>query len=341
MRRKNGSNGVSTQSSPQGSPQNPPAQQAQPAQIEVMATPPKAAMAVTQGEARAVMTIVPRDLLQVVEKAQKEARFAKGRWYYSWTIRRKDGAPEVVRGPSIRLMLALARLWRNIDVKISVEEEGPDYWVLKAVATDLEQCFSVEALFRQSKNVPGTINMGHDRALDIAFQIGQSKCVRNALAKIIPDWLTQKAMAYAMQAAQEEAAQDKAVADILLDLLSEFKEVGVTQQDIERRLGKSISRITPQELTDLQGILTALREGQTTVYNEFPPETPPPVQQAPNAAKAIAHQKVRDDLVRLAQLHGYTEDDLIAVAQNQGVDLATIDQQGVVRLLNILRGQMV
>lgn len=309
----------------------------------------RAAMAVVSGESRVAMAVVPRDPKAVVEAVKNEARVGGARWFYSWTVKTKRG-PEVISGPSVRLALSLARLWRNLDVQVSVEAEDADAWILRAVATDVESRFSVTALFRQSKRVPGAAAMDPDRALDIAFQIGQSKVVRNALTKVLPDWLVQIALNHAKAAAAQAASGGKgpkarATAEAIAEVRAALAEFGVTDGQIERRLGHPLEEATGEEVALLQAIATALQEGQTSVQNEFP-ITPDPVPESavaanPAAAKAVpgGNPKLLMDLKALAAALGLSEEDLAQTAQEQGIDLAALTPHTYAAMVTALQAK--
>jgi hypothetical protein len=56
-----------------------------------------------------------------------------------------------------------------------------DAWVFYARFTDIETGFSMERAYRQRKSQSSIKSRDADRQLDIAYQIGQSKAIRNCV----------------------------------------------------------------------------------------------------------------------------------------------------------------
>lgn len=290
--------------------------------------------------ARAVMPVRPRDPKAVMARLMREARHGGERFFYRWTVRLKDGTTDVIEGPSVRLMLAAARAYGNVATQVSVDSEDADSFTLRATAVDLESSFAVERLFRQSKRVPGTRSMHHDRALDIAFQIGQSKALRNALGCLLPDGLIQAAMAEAKKAAATRATGGRPVAeratpDALAALVRGFAALGVSRKMITRRVGKPLTELTGADVADLQGILTAIEEGQTSIANEFPvaPETGEPAANGEVAAAMKNRERMANDLLKIGDLFGYSAEQVQALAEQEGVDLANLTRDDYQRLV--------
>jgi len=257
---------------------------------------PQAAVAVAGGEARSIVRAAKRDQRVAYERVLADARRAGKAYYWAWTVKTRDGGRQLVKGPSVWCTLACARLWGALDVQTAVESEDLETWTIRATALDLESGFSTSTLFRQRKRVGGLEALGEGRALDAAFQIGQSKALRNALARVLPRWLLDEAVAAAWEGERNRAAggsEEAVVAPGTLAnprarqaVLAALAAHGVTPQQVEARVGHSLDTLTVDEVADLGAIATALDEGQTSVFNEFGGETAA----RPDVAEALARE---------------------------------------------------
>ena len=132
---------------------------------------------VKQGEyvARMAMSQAQRRDLEAVKAAvEMEAALTADDFFYSWTVKSKDG-PKLVEGISIDGALILLSNWGNCICKPELlEDEAPTHWLFKVTFIDLERGFQMERLFRQRKSESHQRSDG-ERLQDIAFQIGQSK----------------------------------------------------------------------------------------------------------------------------------------------------------------------
>ena len=209
----------------------------------------------------------PRRRLEVIRACEEEATIAGDDFYYSWTVKAKEG-PKLVEGLSVQAALAAARNWGNCGIPCSVEENMNTY-IFTATFVDLETGFNLQRTFRQKKN----LNIGKkydERAEDIVFQIGQSKAIRNVILNALPSWLTTKMLAKAKENVIEKinkmgiaVAREKTVAF--------FAKYGVTADRIESKLGgKKVTAWDAEDLALLQGAMNTLISGQESADSLFP-----------------------------------------------------------------------
>ena len=153
-----------------------------------------ATLAKTQaGYSTAISVQRPRQRKAIQAAVLEEAELAGEDFFYSWTTKNKDGTRGLVEGLSIEGAMILARNWGNCAIPTELIVDAPQHWILSATFVDLETGFNVPRLFRQRKGQRAG-GMDQDRALDIAFQIGQSKAQRNAIDKAMPNWLKEAAL---------------------------------------------------------------------------------------------------------------------------------------------------
>ena len=213
----------------------------------------------------------PRDMKALKQRAIDEAELAGEDFFYSWTVKSKDGKRELVEGMSIEGAMILARNFGNCAIPTELVQDAPQHWVLCATFVDFETGFNVPRLFRQRKT-QSTGKMDKERALDIAFQIGQSKAQRNAIDKGMPMWLKNAAMRKAKEAAASKYAD---VATIAPKAVAKFEKLGVKREQLEQKLEVPFEQWKPTDLATLAAILRAIEAGETSVENEFAPEQAP------------------------------------------------------------------
>lgn len=239
----------------------------------------------------------PRDLEAVKKRCLAEARMLGEDAYYSWTVKDKNSPTGVslIEGPSIDAAMVLARNWGNCGVPIEVAIDAPKHWILAATFVDLETGFNLTRLFRQRKNQK-TGKMDDDRALDIAFQIGQSKAHRNVIVKAMPSWLMRE---FFETAQGVEEAKYKDVGKHTPRAIGAWAKppYNVTQEMLEKKVGRKAEAWIPRDLALLAAIFRAVKEGVTTVANEFSDEPPPasePAEKPSEQTEEPAAQQKRD-----------------------------------------------
>lgn len=127
---------------------------------------------------------VKRDLIQVQQRLKVLCAMAGQSYVYSWEVEdRQNRRKQTVEGPTIKLANDLAREFGNCVVDVRVEESG-DATIFYARFTDLETGFSMTRPFRQRKK-PNIGRYENERALDMAFQIGASKAIRNVVVNAL------------------------------------------------------------------------------------------------------------------------------------------------------------
>lgn len=210
---------------------------------------------------------VPRDILKLKDSAVREATLAGADFIYSWTV---GGA--AVEGVSIEGAMILARAWGNCTVPVDVVEETPTHWTFRAVFVDLESGFTLPRLFRQRKEGVVGGRYDADRKIDMTFQIGQSKAVRNVVVRALPIWLIDACREAARLGGEERMADVPKHAQRAVD---GFAKLGVTEGMLVKRLGAPREAWLPRDLVTLRAIHKALGERTTTIAEEFGGPEPP------------------------------------------------------------------
>lgn len=249
----------------------------------------------------AVKVQVPRDVEMVRKNCLFEAAQCGLDFIYSWEVKDRDGNVSIIEGMSIDGAMILLRNWGNSTVDIDIVEDTPTHWVFRATFIDYERGFTLPRLFRQRKSQK-TGKMDIERALDIAFQIGQSKAQRNAAAKAIPAWLQAQCVAKAKQTAE---GRFKDVASWIPKVKARAEQLKITPEQLCVKVGRPFSAWVAKDLVFLSTIFKAIDDRITTVAAEFGgaskaaevdgEEEPIQSQAAAEAVPGASSEEVSDD----------------------------------------------
>lgn len=271
-----------------------------PASTDALATVQKNALQVKTTYTTAIVVPKPRVLGGkggVLERVLVEARLCGEDFLYSWTQGKGEKA-KLVEGVSIDGAMIMLRNFGNCVCIPEIEEEGPMHWVFKATFIDLETGLTFPRLYRQRKGESHQRSGGDaERLTDIAFQIGQSKAIRNTVVSIMPGWLVSRATA----ASKDEALKGyKNLPEMVEKARAVFAQIGVTFEQLEAKVGRPSAQWTSDDVRLLIALQKGILSRETSVEREFPkPEpaaaatpgpTPPATgqQQAPPEAPAAA-----------------------------------------------------
>lgn len=249
----------------------------------------------------AVAVQIPRDMKRVKADVLTEASELGEAAYYGWGEGRDH-----VEGPSHELAVTALRIYGNCAVEQGEVKETPTAFFYDVAIVDYERGFTIRRPFRQSKrwNVAG--KMDDERKMDIRFQIGASKAVRNVALEFLPSSLIDSAMQAAkkgMRARLDAWVKRHGIAKAQERILSEFKKLGVTEERVleKYKLGK-VKDITIDTLVSLRGDLRALQDGEESAAVLFPDPnkkeeekepaaTEEPTSQADKVKQAFANQE--------------------------------------------------
>ena len=256
------------------------------------------------GHFTAIQVAVKRDPKNVKDLVLFEAAELGTDCFYSWEQNDKNSptGKSQIKGLSIHGAMMAVRLWGNCFVDVEIADETPREWVLSATFVDHETGFTLTRLYRQRK-AESHGKFDAERQLDIAFQIGQSKAQRNVVTNALPAWLINAAMDAATKAAE---AKFKDLNRARAEALNIFGRLGVTQEQLERRLGRPADQWLPRDHVVLATIFAAIRDRQTTAAAEFAEQAPEPADPEPQNGQG---QQGGGALSEPAQGYGADPDD--------------------------------
>jgi len=223
----------------------------------------------------------PRDqgaALKRIEQAFADPRLAEIAEYSYPT------GGQTVEGPTIRLLEAVKQSWGNIRCGIKVTHQDHTASHATAYAWDLETNDYQDNSFivphwRDTKKGGHAIT----DAREIRQLIGNmgSRSLRSCLERVIPRHIIMAARDAANGTMQTIGNIEQRRAKMLVA----FAVHKVTQEQIEKRLGKKIIGISNPELLGLGKIANSLRDGMTVVSDWFESSEPERRQLQEDAAK--------------------------------------------------------
>jgi hypothetical protein len=250
-------------------------------------------------------------------------------------VRKKEGGQDWIEGPSIKLANDVARIFGN-NVNEVREIDVGDAWIFYARFTDIETGFSMERAYRQRKSQTSMRTRDVDRQLDIAYQIGQSKAIRNVICNALQIYAD-----YAFEQAQNSLVDKigKNLEGWRKRVLERLAEMPVDVTRVERVVGRSAKDWLAPNIAQIVAIVKSISDGMTTVDEAFPVSeaTSPTSSQEEAPSTAVGEEEGGGQAVQpgadeqsAASLSSSTEgipaaadhptEDLIALAYRRGVE---------------------
>jgi hypothetical protein len=218
---------------------------------------------------------VMRDDQKILQKISVEAAAASDNWFYRFPVRSKESGQAWIEGASIKLANSIARIYGNNSIETRVLDYG-DSWLFLSRFSDFETGFSMERAFQQRKSQTSLKTKDYERQQDIAFQIGQSKAIRNVIVNALGT-LCDYALEQARNSLVERVGKDldgwrqrtiDAIARMPLDL-----------RRVERVIGRTAKDWLAPDVARVIAMMRAVADGMASADETFPPiEAPPPAE---------------------------------------------------------------
>ncbi|QOZ25330.1 hypothetical protein [Bradyrhizobium sp. CCBAU 51753] len=220
---------------------------------------------------------VYRDEARVFQKLAALGAAAGDDWFYRFPVRKKvkdketgkeEWVTDYIEGASIKLANDVARIYGNCEVDTRVIDMGTS-WLIYARFTDFETGYALTRPFQQNK---GGSKLGGDdnaRKLDIAFQIGVSKAIRNVVVNALQTYSD-----YAFDAARSSLVEKigKNLAGYRDRTVQGIGNLGVELSRVEAVTGKSAKDWTAPDVAKVIAMMKAIADGMATVDETFPPK---------------------------------------------------------------------
>ena len=179
-----------------------------------------------------------------------------------------------VSGPTIRFAEELARCWGNIDYGIKELSQDDGKSEMQAYAWDLEtNAQSVQNFtnphIREVKGQAKVLTSQRD-IYEINANMGARR-LRSRILAILPTDLVDMAIAECRKTIAGN--NDEPLIDRVKKMVVAFGKIGVTQEQIEKRLKRKIDTMTADDFVDYTGIYNAIKNGESKIAEWFETET--------------------------------------------------------------------
>lgn len=179
-----------------------------------------------------------------------------------------------VSGPTIRFAEELARCWGNIDYGIKELSQDDGKSEMQAYAWDLE----TNAQSVQNFTNPHIREVGGKAKVltsqrdiyEINANMGARR-LRSRILAILPTDLVDFAIAECRKTLAGN--NDEPLIDRVKKMVVAFSKIGVTQEQIEKRLKRKIDTMTADDFVDYTGIYNAIKNGESKIADWFEAET--------------------------------------------------------------------
>jgi hypothetical protein len=216
------------------------------------------------------------DMVAVSEAVAAECMYALPR----------DG--KMIEGPSARFAEILASAWGNSRAGARVVDEGPEFITAQGVFHDLQK--NVAITYEVQRRITGKGGKRYNSdMIAMTGNAASSIALRNAILKGIPKAFWAEMFEQARRVSLGDA---KTLPTRRAEAFAALQKFGITKQQACTKLGaRGEEDIGLEQLAVLRGILTAIREGDTTAEEAFAPDDKP---NAPMPTRASANATERD-----------------------------------------------
>lgn len=179
-----------------------------------------------------------------------------------------------IAGPSIRLAEMAASAWGNLHLGCRVVDTTDTEIVAQGVAWDLERNIRITMETRRRITDKRGARYNEDMII-MTGNAAASIALRNAVFRVIPRAYINAVYNQVRKVAVGDAAT---LADKRAKVLERLQKMGVSQERVLSTIGcKSIEDIGLEQLETLIGLGSAVKEGERTVDQAFPPPVTAPV----------------------------------------------------------------
>lgn len=208
----------------------------------------------------------PRDMTRVMSRLRSLAAAAGKRYVYGWEVNdRTNNRKTWIEGPTIKLANDLAREYGNCMVDVRVKDEGA-HWVFYARFIDLETGYTLVRAYQQRRGQK-TGMKDEQRAMDMIFQIGQSKAIRNVVVnalETLADYCVDEAKGALLDRVNKNPdAARKYIVDKLKSLTIDVKRV-------ESIYGRTAEHWTVPDMTRIYTELQSVEDGMIEASDVWP-----------------------------------------------------------------------
>jgi hypothetical protein len=224
----------------------------------------------------------------------------------------RDG--KTIEGPSARFAEVIASAWGNCRAGARVVDDSGEFVTAQGVFHDLER--NVAITYEVQRRITG--KNGRRYSADMIGVTANAACsiaLRNAILKGVPKAFWEEMYGAARQVIMGDI---KTLVNRRSAAVAAFQKFGVTPEQIVTKLGVGgIEDITLEHLVTLKGLLTAIRDGDTTPEDSFG-SAQKPARAEPQPYTADAFEAAFAKWKHAIDAGLKTPDEIIALAESKG-----------------------
>jgi hypothetical protein len=200
---------------------------------------------------------------KAMEACQRPSMAAKA--FYSF-----PRGNQTVSGPTIRFAEELARCWGNIDYGIKELSQDDGKSEMQAYAWDLEtNAQSVQNFTNPHQREQGKKMVALTSQRDIYENNANmaTRRLRSRILAILPSWFVEDAIEECKKTLAGQ--NDMPLIDRVKRMVIQFAKLGVTQDQIEKRLKRKVDTMNADDFTEFIGIFNAIKQGESKIAEWF------------------------------------------------------------------------
>lgn len=178
-----------------------------------------------------------------------------------------------ITGPTVYLARELARCWGNIQYGVAELRRDDDHAQseMQAFAWDVQTNARAATIFivphmRDKKGGPEKLTDMRD-IYESNANAGARR-VRECIFAVLPAWFVERAKARCVKTLQDGGGKPLAIQ--VSEAIGAFQVLGIGEEALTRRVGRSVPDWTPLELGTLRVVYGELSRGETTREEAFP-----------------------------------------------------------------------
>jgi hypothetical protein len=145
---------------------------------------------------------------------------------------------------------------------------------------DLETNVAMPRQWREGKRSTVDGKLDEERKMQVRFNRGQSKNIRNCILNAMPEWLVNKAIVEAkgvVRAKLEKFIREKSLAAAQKYVVDQLVQVGVTAEQIRAKtMRDKVEGLDIDDIVALSGDLKSIQTGSESAATLFPAVPSPP-----------------------------------------------------------------
>jgi hypothetical protein len=261
----------------------------------------------------ATRVAIKRNVPAIIQQCRAIASAKGDAVFYRWPVKnRKTGGEEIVEGCSIVGAMIVASTYGNCRLGARIGGETATHWVFEAAFVDAETGFNYLRTYQQRKSQSLGGKMDADRGMDMVYQIGQSKAIRNVVIGAL-GYITDEVVDAGKQGLVERIgkAPDKA----RQWLVGQLQLLDVPLAHVERIVTRKVADWTVPDMAKLMSQLSSVKDGFASALDYWPDDARRAQDTAD--AEADADESLRRDAEALKGATQTSEAKGIADAQAQ------------------------